>query len=278
MPPSLHAGEPIPLWPSGVPGEAAPLEKAEKLEVSPKDGIARVSDVSLPSMTFFPAPKESNTGTAVIVCPGGGYNILAYEHEGSKVCEWLNTLGVNAVLLKYRVPRRTGLDKEAAPLQDAQRAVSLTRSKAAEWGLDVNRIGILGFSAGGHLATCTLVHQGERTYPKVDGAEEQSTKPDFGILVYPAYLQDEKDKAVLAPEITVTKDTPPCFIVVAHDDRAFVEGSALLYLALRRNDVSAELHIFAEGGHGFGMKPIEKLAATWTARAGDWLKSRGLSK
>lgn len=274
----LPGAEIIPLWPGAVPGESKPLENPESLDVSGKDGIARMSNVSLPGMEWYPAPKETNTGTAIIVCPGGGYNILAYEHEGSKVCEWLNSIGVNAVLLKYRVPRRANLPKQAAPLQDAQRAICLTRSRAAQWGIHPNRLGILGFSAGGHLATCAMTHQGELTYPKVDAADDANFRPDFGILVYPAYLQDDQNKDALSNEITVTKDTPPAFIVVAHDDRTFVEGSALLYLALRRNNVPAELHVFSEGGHGFGMKPTTKMVSTWTNRAADWLQASGLLK
>ncbi len=275
---SLLAGpmKEMPLWPEGVPGEADLKLAPESQEDRENDGIWRVSNVSQPTITFYPAPSDKNTGATVVVCPGGGYSILAISHEGTQVCEWLNSIGVNAALLKYRVPRRDGLAKHHAPLQDAQRALSLVRANAAAWKLDPDRVGILGFSAGGHLATMALTSgQTPRTYPENPGIDGQSCQPNFAILVYPAYLQDEADPLRLAPEIHIDKDTPPVFMVIAHGDKRFVQGNALLYLEMARAGASAELHVFAKGGHGFGMKKIEEEIAQWPRLAGDWMKTMG---
>jgi acetyl esterase/lipase len=268
--------DPIPLWTDGVPGEADLKLPEESAEEKNNDGIFRTSNVSQPTITVYPAPTDNNTGAAVVVCPGGGYGILAISHEGTDVCTWLNSIGVNAVLLKYRVPRREGLDKHHAPLQDAQRAVSLVRKRAAEWKIDPDRIGILGFSAGGHLSATALTNaDAERTYPTDPEIDSVSCQPNFGILVYPAYLQSEKDSNQLAPEIKVTKDTPPTFLVVAHGDKTFVQGSAVFYLAARRADASSELHIYGKGGHGFGMKKIEDEIVKWPDLAGNWMRAMG---
>ena len=151
--------------------------------------------VSKPNIALFPAPKDKATGAAVVVCPGGGYSILAYDLEGTEVCEWLNSIGVTGILLKYRVPRRKNREKHDAPLQDAQRAMGIARSKAKAWGIDPKRIGILGFSAGGHLAASTLTNHDTRTYGLVDDVDDFSCRPDFGILIYPAYLVDSETKS-----------------------------------------------------------------------------------
>lgn len=272
----LSAAEPIPLWPEGVPGEAELKLPAETREEKNKDGIWRVGNVATPTMQVYPAPADKNTGAAVVVCPGGGYNILAITHEGEQVCEWLNSIGVTGILLKYRVPRREGLEKHHAPLQDVQRAISLTRGKAAEWKIDPKKIGVLGFSAGGHLATMALTaYDAPRTYPTKPEVDGVSCRPDFGILIYPAYLKSEADPNALSPEIKVTKDTPPVFMTIAHGDKSFVEGNALLYLALQRAGVSAELHIFAKGGHGFGMKKINEEVEKWPGFAENWMQAMG---
>lgn len=272
-----RAADPIPLWPEGVPGEANLKLPAETREEKNKDGIWRVGNVSTPTLQVYPAPADNNTGAAVLVCPGGGYGILAITHEGEQVCEWLNSIGVTGVLVKYRVPRREGLDKHHAPLQDVQRALSLVRGRAAEWKIDPKKIGVLGFSAGGHLATMALTAYNEpRTYPAKEEIDGVSCRPDFGILIYPAYLKSEADPNALSPEIKVTKDTPPVFMTIAHGDKTFVEGNALLYLALQRAGVSAELHIFAKGGHGFGMKKINEEVEKWPVFAGNWMRAMGI--
>jgi len=268
--------EPIPLWPKGVPGEADLKLPAESIELKGDYQIQILSNVSQPSLTVYPA--ENPNGAAVIVCPGGGYNILAYSHEGTEVCEWLNSLGITAGLLKYRVPRREDLEKHDAPLQDAQRAIGLMRSRAAEWKVDPKRVGILGFSAGGHLATMALTSDGTRSYeadPVIDAA---SAVPDFGVLVYAAYLIDEKNPDVLSPEVKVTDKTPPAFLVIAHDDKKFVEGNARFYIEMLRKNRPCELHIFAKGGHGFGFKNTKEEIVQWPALAGKWMAAEGLLK
>ncbi len=267
------------LWPGDAPGEV----KGEVGEEAPKPNrpgskkIIRLGNVSKPTIALFPAPKDKATGAAVLVCPGGGYGILAYDLEGTEVCQWLNSIGVTGVLLKYRVPRRKNREKHEAPLQDSQRALGIVRANAKEWGNDPKRLGILGFSAGGHLAATTLTNYAKRTYDRLDASDDFSCRPDFGVLIYPAYLVDNATKTKLEPEIKVTKDTPPCFFAHAGDDRIPAEGSVQMYLALRRAGVKgSELHLYPKGGHGYGLRPSEHPVVTWPARAGSWMKAIGL--
>ena len=268
--------KPLPLWPDGkIPGEPTSGLPAESVELKGEYKIEIMSNVSVPTLTVYPAPEETRNGASVIICPGGGYNILAYSHEGKEVCEWLNSLGVTAGLLKYRVPRRENLEKHHAPLQDAQRAISLMRSRAREWNIDPDRIGIMGFSAGGHLSAMALTSDGTRSYPTDPKIDSVSCVPNFGILVYAAYLTDDKNPDNLSAEITVTETTPPAFLVVAHGDKRFVEGSARFYIEMRRKDRSAELHIFAKGGHGFGFKNTPELIKQWPRQAGEWMEAMG---
>ena len=267
--------ETIPLWKGEVPGEADQEVGEEKSVDKNNDGILRIHNVSRPMLTFYPAPVEKQTGASVIVCPGGGYGILAAKHEGTDVCEWLNRIGVNAFLLKYRVPRRKGLEKHHAPLQDLQRAVGVVRARSAEWKLDPDRVGALGFSAGGHLVTMALTSDGSRSYkadPELDGA---SCIPNFAILIYPAYLKHEKEEYKLSDEINITDTTPPAFVVVGHGDKRWVEGAALFYLAMNRVKRDCELHIYSKGGHGFGMKNIPERVSEWPDRAGEWMQEMG---
>ena len=273
IPLSLGAAEPavVKLWPGKVPGEVKDIGP-EKL-TPPKDAndVARVANVSEPTIAVYKPAKPN--GAAMIVAPGGGYSILAIEHEGTQTCEWLNTLGVTAILLKYRVPKREmQMPENLAALQDAQRAVSLTRANAKEWGIDAKRIGMLGFSAGGNLVAWTCLAE-KRYYEPIDKADELSSKPDFAALIYPAYLVD-KDGS-LKPEYKVSKDSPPMFFVHANDDPVTPLSSAMLYSALKKNGVPAELHIFATGGHGYGMRKSDKPVSAWPDRCGDWLKHRG---
>ncbi len=267
---------PVKLWPGKAPGETKDIGAEKYLEA--KKGqleVKRLANVSEPAITIYAPPKDKANGTAVIVVPGGGYNILAIEHEGSDVCEWLNKLGVTAVLLKYRVPKREAQTPDnLAMVQDAQRAITLVRGMSKELGIDPIRVGMLGFSAGGHLAVCTALTK-KRLYEKVDKSDEQfGHEPNFAILVYPAYLVD-KDGA-LKPEFEVKKDSPPMFFAHANDDPVTPLSSVALYSALKKNNVPAELHIYATGGHGFGMKKVPHPCASWPDRAGDWMKSRGL--
>lgn len=267
----------LPLWSGEAPGEQDQQLGEEKVEDRNNDGITRTSNVTKPTITLYPAPAAKATGTAVIVAPGGGYGILASKHEGTDVCTWLNEIGVTAILLKYRVPRRKNLEKHHAPMQDAQRAVSLVRSKAEEWKIDPKRIGLLGFSAGGHLTATVLTSDGSISFPKEE-VDQHSPIPDFGLLIYPAYLKSEKDPNKLVPEVGVDKNTPPSFVVIAHGDSRFVEGAALYYLAMQRAKRQCELHIYGKGGHGYGMKEIPERVGEWTTQAGGWMKEMGLLK
>lgn len=274
----LAAGEPlapIALWPGDAPGEKGDIPP-EAEQPAKGDNITRLGNVSKPTLTIYRPPADKDTGTAVVICPGGGYNILAWNHEGTETAEWLNTLGVTGIVLKYRVPARKGLERYAAPLQDAQRALGLVRHRATEWGLNPQRIGILGFSAGGHLAATLSNNYAARTYPAVDDADKESCRPDFTLLIYPAYLVDKNN--VLAPEIKVTSETPRTFIVMTEDDGVRVDGPLIYYMALKNAKVPAEMHLYAEGGHGYGMRRNDNLVSTWPQRASDWLGSLGLLK
>ena len=265
------------LWPGQAPGEV-PGEVGDEKGVT-SDGILRISNVSKPSLTVFPSDQKHASGTGVLVCPGGGYNILAYEHEGVAICEWLNSIGVTGFLLKYRVPRRKNRPKHESPLQDAQRAIGLIRKNAKKWRVDPDRLGILGFSAGGNLSVMTLTSHESRIYPKVDGADELSCRPNFGILVYPAYLVDRKKRDKLFPEIRINKETPPCFFAHTGDDHVPAQGSVLMYLELEKAGVQGnELHVYPFGGHGYGMRSSEHAVVTWPARAQQWIKAMGWLK
>jgi acetyl esterase/lipase len=265
--------DPIPLWPEGVPGEAELKLEEEKVELKGPHQIEIMSNVSTPQLTWFPARNPN--GASVVVCPGGGYNILAYSHEGTEVCEWLNSIGVSAALLKYRVPRRDGLEKHHAPLQDAHRAIGIIRARAPEWKIDPDRIGILGFSAGGHLAAMALTSDGKRTYEPDPEFDSGSAIPNFGILVYAAYLLEDGNPDNISPELTITKETPPAFLVVAHGDKRFVEGSARFYIEMFRKERPCELHIFGKGAHGFGFDKTEEEIKQWPSLAGKWMNAMG---
>ena len=268
------------LWPKSAPGEQKGEVKEENVipPKSPTD-VLRISNVSVPSIQLFPADSSLANGTAVLVCPGGGYNILAYEHEGLDVCEWLNSFGVTAILLKYRVPRRKNRSKYDAPLQDAQRAMGMIRENAELWNINPNKIGILGFSAGGNLAVMTSISFNARSYPKIDHADDLSCRPDFALLIYPAYLVDRKERKELFPEVKVTANCPPCFFVHTGDDNVPAEGSALLYLALEKAGVVGnELHLYPFGGHGYGMRKSKNLVSQWPDRAKEWMDSMGWLK
>lgn len=275
LPVYAEPGDEILLWKGAAPGEKGdiPEETVEK----EADGIERTSNVSAPTIQVYPAAAEVRNGAAVLVCPGGGYGILASEHEGSAVCDWLNKAGVTAVLLKYRVPHRKDLAKHHAPLQDAQRAMGMIRSRAEEWEIDPKRVGVLGFSAGGHLAAMTLVNPAP-AFPLDPTIDHQNCQPDFGILIYPAYLVDENDPDLLAPEVKFGKDAKPVFLAVASDDR-WGSSSARLYLELQRLKTPVEMHAFAKGGHGFGItKQAGQPADTWPDLAATWMKTMKLDQ
>ncbi|HZR17898.1 MAG TPA: alpha/beta hydrolase [Verrucomicrobiae bacterium] len=280
----ISAAEPslvLPLWPGTAPGDKA-LVGEEQDQTKPSDNLVagqrliRLGNVSKPTLSVYQPLADKRTGTAVVVCPGGGYQILAMDLEGTEVCHWLNSIGVTAVLLKYRVPKRAGLEKHTAALQDAQRALGIARQQAPNWGIDPKRIGVLGFSAGGHLAALASNDWDPRTYPSVDAADSTSCRPDFTILIYPAYLtlKDQGDR--VAPELNVTSNTPPTFIAMAEDDPIRVETALFYAAALKKVNVSFELHVYPSGGHGYGLRPTKDLVTTWPQRAADWMRSRGL--
>jgi acetyl esterase/lipase len=282
--PNSHAVEPsivIDLWPGIAPGEKGNIGE-EKDTTKPTDQLVagkrviRLGNVSKPAISIHRPPADKDTGASVLVCPGGGYHILAMDLEGTEVCEWLNSIGVTAVLLKYRVPKREGLERHAAPLQDAQRALGLLRSRAKEFGLDPKRIGALGFSAGGHLIAALASSSAQRTYPSLDAADSVSCRPDFNIVIYPGYLvlKDEGDK--INPSVAVTTNHPPTFLVMAQDDPVRVENAVLYYLTLKQAGVPSELHVYPTGGHGYGLRRSEHFVTTWPDRATDWMRSRGL--
>ena len=278
---TAEPSKPVSLWPGTAPGDKGGLPE-EKDTSEPGKGLVagraliRLGNVSTPTLQVFRPPADKDTGASVVVCPGGGYNILALDLEGTEVCEWLNSIGVTGVLVKYRVPKREGQPAHVAPVQDAQRALGLTRFHAKEWGLDPARIGILGFSAGGHLAAVASNNHRERTYPAVDAADKVSCRPDFTVLIYPAYLTDKDNNDQMRPEVPVTAGTPPTFIAISQDDPVRVENVLGYAAALQKAKVPMELHIYPTGGHGYGLRRTTEDVTTWPARLGDWMKSRKL--
>jgi acetyl esterase/lipase len=275
---SAGAAEPtvLDVWPEGkVPGEPSGIgEEREEPQKPGQREVKRIANVTRPTIAVFAAPKETNTGAAVLIAPGGGYNILAWDLEGTEVAQWLNSIGVTGIVLKYRVPRRPGKEKvePAEPLQDAQRAMSLVRSHASEWGIDPKKIGMLGFSAGGHLTAKASTTFATRSYEALDDTDKTSCRPDFTVLVYPAYLV-EKDATAIKGEFPISKETPPAFLAHAGDDPVTPESSLFYFLALKRAGVPAELHIYSTGGHGFGLRESASPSHTWPKRCEEWLRA-----
>ena len=275
LPDRCHAAEPDPgtvrpVWPDGGPG--VPAEATGDAPLNEKGHVTRVTH---PTLTLMQPPEGKANGTSVIVCPGGGYHILAIEKEGYAVGRWLNSHGVTAWVLQYRVPRTQTGPFWQPPLQDAQRAVSLVRQQADERGLDPKRVGILGFSAGGHLAANTSTRHDQRAYDAIDEVDQVSCRPDFAVLVYPAYITPDKSKLTRSEEITVTTHTPPTFITVAADDGHAL--SSLRYtIELRKHSVPVELHVFPDGGHGYGLGRENTTANQWPELCRRWMTGRGL--
>jgi acetyl esterase/lipase len=265
----------VTLWPQGAPG-AIGEEAGDR-----------------PSLFVYRALENRSNGAAVVVCPGGGYGSLAVGHEGHEVAQWLNLHGVSAFVLRYRIAPRY---HHPAPLQDVQRAIRTVRSRAAEWKVDPARIGVWGFSAGGHLASTALTHFDEGSAEAADPVDRASCRPDFGILVYPVIcfgkpytspismknlLGDQVNDATvrddLSTEKRVTSRTPPCFLIHAGGDTSVpAENSIDFYLALRKAGVPAELHLYEQGGHGFGLGGDDPVLSTWPDRLAAWMKLRGL--
>ncbi len=268
----------IRLWPNGLPVGAIQIAPEKIAQLKSEVTEERIKFVDEPSLTVFAASKEKANGCAVIICPGGAYNILAWPKEGVEVAEWFNSLGVTAFVLKYRVPRRDLVRIHWEPMQDVQRAVRVVRHRAKEWNVDPKRIGTLGFSAGGHLTVMSGVQYDTQSYGRVDEADDVSCRPDFICPIYCAYLgQQYNDKvAELGDLVTVTKETPPTFMAVTWDDAMRGAQSALLFARLRENGVPAELHAYTKGGHGYGMRPSSDPVSGWPVHLAAWLRSSGL--
>ena len=268
------------LWPDGLPAGSVVMdaEKVAKLKaeeaVHPKGHILYVDS---PTLTVYRAPRADANGCAVVICPGGGYNVLAWKHEGLDLAEWFNSIGVTAFVLKYRVPRRIPGKIHWEPMQDVQRAIRLVRQNDTKYKIDSNRVGVLGFSAGGHLTVMSGVQYDTKCYEPVDEADKRSARPNFICPIYAAYLADgyKDDKAELGPLVTVTKNTPPTFMAVTWDDKFRGAQSALLFSKLREHNVPAELHAYSAGGHGYGIRESKKPVSKWHNHLQAWMKQSG---
>jgi acetyl esterase/lipase len=278
----------VPIWP-GVPPDSAPNPQPESVAAD----WAKIENVSRPTMTLY-RPSAKNTGTAVVVFPGGGYRMLAMDLEGTEICDWLTSRGITCVLLKYRVPNsgptwtngHRFYPKVQTALQDAQRTLGLVRKHAREYGIDPHKIGVMGFSAGGHLVAAVSTHFPGRTYAPVDEADQISARPDFAIAIYPGHLwahedeprqkRDETDLS-LRGDIQVTSATPPTFLLQAEDDDVDgVEQSLAYYVALHEAGVPTEMHLYARGGHAFGLRPTKLPIGQWPALVEQWLHTIGV--
>jgi acetyl esterase/lipase len=277
----------IPVWP-GTPPDAKPTSGPEYTRISTKliggKPVVTVSNVSQPTMTVY-APKGTNTGVAVVVLPGGGFEFLAMDLEGTDACDWLTSRGITCVLLKYRVPslpyvlqcdcRPHNLALSMPSLQDAQRTMRLVRFHAAQWHVDPHKIGVLGFSAGGFLVAEISTNFDRQLYAPVDAADKESARPDFAMLIYPGHLATDDDK--FNPNLPVTRDVPPAFLVQAEDDYTDgVHQSLVYYAALAKARVPAEMHLYAHGGHAFGLRPTNMPINYWPALADTWLRTIGM--
>jgi acetyl esterase/lipase len=267
----------IKIWPGAAPG--APTDLPPEANVTgPKDNIVggraviRLGNVSTPTLTLF-KPKSKANGAAVVVFPGGGYQRLSIDMEGTEICDWLNGLGVTCALLKYRVPNSGPYPKSSAALQDAQRAMGLIRLHAAEWGIDPQRVGVLGFSAGGHLSAAIANLNDHRLYDPVDAADKLSCRPDFSVVIYPGYLALADKNFAPNPDVQPSATTPPTIVVQAEDDPVHVENALVYYQQLKNARVPAELHVYPDGGHGYGLRATGKSApANWPHDVEKWLR------
>jgi acetyl esterase/lipase len=280
----------VPIWPGTAP-DAQPVAGPEfAVTAGGKDALVggkpwvAVENVSQPTMTVY-SPKGKNTGAAVIVFPGGGYQILAIDLEGTEVCDWLTAKGITCVLLKYRVPgegrypKSGPYPKSPVALEDAQRTLGLVRFHAAEWHIDPHKIGVLGFSAGGHMVAAMSVHFERRLYRGVDAADKESCRPDFAVAIYPGHLLLADNSIALNPDIGshITRQTPPTFLLQNEDDHVDrVEDSLSYYVALKKAGVPVEMHLYAQGGHAFGLRRTKLPATAWPQLVETWLRTIGM--
>jgi acetyl esterase/lipase len=280
----------IPLWPGTIP-DARPTAGPERSEAvsDPKDFVAgkpwlAIKDVSHPTLTVY-SPKGRNTHVAVVVYPGGGYQELAIDLEGTEVCDWLNSKGITCVLLKYRVPLPRSrpywgaYPESPMALEDAQRTMGLIRTHAKEWNIDPHKLGVLGFSAGGHLVAAISVHFNKRIYGPVDAADQESCRPDFAVALYPGHLAFKPGIPDLNPDIAanISPQTPPTFLLQNENDDTDSVWDALNYeAALLKAKVPVEFHSYAEGGHAFGLRPTKYPATRWPQLVEVWLHSIGM--
>jgi acetyl esterase/lipase len=277
----------VDIWPGTTPRDLGIKgQETSRIHQSPLVGPTKlITNVTKPTLTVYRPASNKNTKTAMIICPGGGYWDLYWELEGEEVAAWLNSVGMTGAILKYRCPRRLGDVRGEPPLGpqlDAQRAVSLVRSRAAEWGIDPKRIGIVGFSAGGHLALATATGFAKRLYKPIDAIDQLSCRPDFAVACYSGYLKP-KDRDGIRADLHIPPDTPPIFLAHASDDTesyggANAENSAFMYVALKRAGIPTELHIFATGDHDFGIRQNGKPPSSWTGLCVKWLRNRDLLK
>lgn len=277
----------LPLWPGAVP-DAQPMPGPEYMKTTDKELVAGkpylyLGNITQPTLTVY-APTGKNTGAAVLVIPGGGFQILAMDLEGTEVCDWLTASGISCVLLKYRVPslpydwhcdcRPDNLEVPTQSLEDVQRAMGLVRLHAAEWHIDPHKVGVLGFSAGGYLVAAISTHFEQRLYPSVDAADKESCRPDFAVAVYPGHLEHD---GKLNPNVPVTARTPPTLLVQAEDDGVDGVDESLVYFdALKGAGVPAEMHIYTHGGHAFGLRPTALPITRWPELVLPWLKTIGM--
>ena len=266
----------LPLWPEGVPGQRVAPSKATTDRIGPKGSYAgHETFISEPSMTIYPAAQPN--GAAVIVCPGGGYWFLSTKNEGTGVCEWLNSIGITGILLRYRTPTSDETIPHNYPVQDLQRSLGIVRQRAKEWNIDPKRVGVIGFSAGANLVGHASWDRTTRTYAQKAGVDDPRG-PDFTLFVYGSGFLDKETRSKFADGFSVPKDAPPCFFVVAHNDGANPVEMAELYLAYKRQNLPSEIHVYAQGGHGFGTRKRNLPVDSWINVAGEWMDNSGFLK
>jgi len=263
----------IPLWPEGVPGARVAPSKATTDRIGPKGSYTgHETNITESSITVYPAANPN--GAAVIVCPGGGYWFLSTTNEGTGVCEWLNSIGVTGILLRYRTPTSDEAVPSNYPVQDLQRALGIVRHRAAEWNIDPKRVGVIGFSAGANLVGHASWDRTARTYTQKDGVDDPRG-PDFTLFVYGGGFLDKETKKHFAEGVSVPADAPPCFFVVAHNDGNNPVEAAELYLAYKRQNLPSEIHIYSKGGHGFGTRKTKLPVDGWLKAAAEWMDASG---